>query len=180
MTVDGGARPGYGSREPAARTRRAMTDPGPPRPRPAEPAEAAAIAACVRDAYAKYVPRIGKPPAPMLADYAALVAAGRVHVVETGGRLAGLLVLVDEPDHLHVENVAVHPDAQGRGLGRALMAFAEAEAGRRGYGEIRLYTHERMVENLTFYPALGYEETGRGLQDGYARVFFRKRLPAAG
>ena len=54
---------------------------------------------------------------------------------------------------------------------------AEAEARRRGFGEIRLYTHQRMVENPPFYAALGFEETGRGVQDGYARVFFRKRLP---
>lgn len=159
----------------------------PPTPRRAEAADIVAIAACVRAAYSKYVPRIGKPPAPMLADYAALVAGGRVYVIdgddeEGGGPAAtvGLIVLADEPDHLHVENVAVRPDAQGRGLGRALMAFAEAEARRRGYGELRLYTHERMVENLPLYAALGFEETGRGVQDGYARVFFRKRLGAAG
>ncbi len=156
-----------------------MTDDGTPRPRRAEAGDVAAITACVRDAYAKYVPRMmGKPPAPMLADYAALVAEGRVYVIEAGdGRVVGLIVLVDEPDHLHVENVAVRPDAQGRRLGRALMAFAEAEARRRGHPEIRLYTNERMVENLPFYAALGFEETGCGMQDGYSRVFFRKRLP---
>jgi GNAT superfamily N-acetyltransferase len=116
----------------------------------------------------------------MLADYARLIAGGRVHVIEDderGGRLLGLIVLVDEPDHLHVENVAVAPGAQGRGLGRALMAFAEGEARRRGHGEIRLYTHRKMVETPPFYAALGYEEIGRGVQDGYDRIFFRKRLP---
>ncbi|HET6521025.1 MAG TPA: GNAT family N-acetyltransferase, partial [Geminicoccaceae bacterium] len=99
-----------------------------------------------------------------------------------GGRVVGLIVLVDGADHLHVENVAVAPEAQGRGLGRALMAFAEAEARRRGHGEIRLYTHQRMVETPPFYAALGYAETGRGVQDGYERIFFRKRLtpPPAG
>ena len=148
--------------------------------RPATPADLAAVRACVEAAYARYVPRIGRPPGPMLADYARLIADGRVHVAEADGRGArqlGLIVLVDGPDHLHVENVAVAPVAQGRGLGRALMAFAEAEARRRGHGEIRLYTHRRMVETPPFYAALGYEETGRGVQDGYDRIFFRKRLP---
>ena len=147
--------------------------------RPAPPADLAAVRACVEAAYAKYVPRIGKPPGPMLAGYARLIADGCVHVAEAGergGRLLGLIVLVDEPDHLHVENVAVAPEAQGRGLGRALMAFAEDEARRRGYGEIRLYTHRKMVETPPFYAALGYAETGRGVQDGYDRIFFRKRL----
>jgi hypothetical protein len=41
---------------------------------------------------------------------------------------------------------------------------------------VTLYTNERMTENLVFYPALGYVETGRGMQDGFARVFYRKPL----
>jgi hypothetical protein len=61
-------------------------------------------------------------------------------------------------------------------LGRRLLAFAEAEAVRRGYGEIRLYTHQAMSENQRLYAATGYEETGRGSEAGYERVFMRKRL----
>ena len=56
------------------------------------------------------------------------------------------------------------------------MAFAEREALRRGYGEVRLYTHVTMHENLTLYRRLGYEETGRGEQAGHDRVFMRKRV----
>ena len=73
---------------------------------------------------------------------------------------------------------AVAPARQGLGLGRRLLAFAEAEALRRGYREIRLYTHEAMVENQRLYRAIGYEETGRGTAAGYARVFMRKHLSA--
>jgi len=61
-------------------------------------------------------------------------------------------------------------------LGRRLLAFAEAEAVRRGYREIRLYTHQTMTENRHLYAAIGYEETGRGIEAGYERVFMRKRL----
>jgi hypothetical protein len=62
------------------------------------------------------------------------------------------------------------------GLGRRLLAFAEAEALRRGYREIRLYTHQTMVENQRLYASIGYEETGRGIEAGYDRVFMRKQL----
>src|SRR5262249_44062714 len=65
---------------------------------------------------------------------------------------------------------------QGLGLGRRLLAFAEAEALRRGYREIRLYTHQTMVENQRLYASIGYEETGRGAEAGYERVFMRKQL----
>ena len=57
-----------------------------------------------------------------------------------------------------------------------LLAFAEAEAVRRGYCEIHLYTHRTMTENQRLYAAIGYEETGRGTEAGYERVFMRKRL----
>jgi hypothetical protein len=38
------------------------------------------------------------------------------------------------------------------------------------------FTHELMVENQAIYARLGYEETDRRVEDGFARVFLRKRL----
>jgi ribosomal protein S18 acetylase RimI-like enzyme len=144
--------------------------------RPAQPTDADAVTACVRAAYAHYVPRIGREPAPMQADYPALIDAGVVWVAEEDRELVGVLVVRPQPPALLVENVAVRPASQGRGLGRALMAFAEERARASGLQETVLYTNERMTENLRFYPALGYLETGRREQDGFARVFFRKSL----
>jgi ribosomal protein S18 acetylase RimI-like enzyme len=134
------------------------------------------VAACVRAAYARYVERIGREPAPMTADYDALIAAGEVWIVRAGEDVAGVLVLRPQPPALLVENVAVAPGHQGRGLGRLLMAFAEERARAEDLAEVVLYTNERMTENLRFYPALGFTETGRATQDGFARVFFRKPL----
>ena len=57
-----------------------------------------------------------------------------------------------------------------------MLPFAEAEALRRGCSEIRLYTHQTMVENQRFYASIGYVETGRGTEAGYDRVFMRKQL----
>ena len=97
-------------------------------------------------------------------------------VIEEGSAIAGIIVLLPKPDHLLLENIAVAPARQGSGLGRRLLAFAEAEAMHRGYHEIRLYTHQTMTENQRLYAAIGYEETGRGTEDEYERVFMRKRL----
>lgn len=144
--------------------------------RAARPADVARIVEIVDRAYEIYIPRIGKKPGPMLDDYAARVAEGSVWVAEQAGAVLGLLVLLPEPDHVLLDNVAVAPEAHGRGIGRALVAFAEAEARRRGTPEIRLYTHEKMTENVALYPRLGYEETHRAQQAGYDRVFFRKKL----
>ena len=144
--------------------------------RPARAADLPAVQALVARAYGHYVARIGKPPGPMLDDYAARIAEGAVQVLEEDGRLVGLLVLLPEADHLLLDNVAVDPAAQGRGHGRRLVAAAEDEARRLGLPELRLYTHELMTENVVMYERLGFVETHRGQQAGYARVFMRKRL----
>ena len=144
--------------------------------RPAERGDAAVVRDLVRMAYSKYVERIGKEPAPMLEDYAALIRAGEVWVWDEGGEVLGVLVMSPTNDHLFVDNVAVAPGHQGRGLGRELLAFAEERAEREGLPEVRLYTNEKMHENLAVYGKLGFEETGRRLDGGYQRVFMRKRL----
>jgi ribosomal protein S18 acetylase RimI-like enzyme len=144
--------------------------------RDAVPADREAVQRLVEAAYGVYVERIGRRPAPMDADYAALIEAGLVTVAERDGALVGLLVLVPEADHVLVENVAVDPAAQRTGLGRRLMAHAEDEARARGLHELRLYTNEKMAENVAWYPRLGYRETERRAESGFSRVFFAKRL----
>jgi len=147
-----------------------------PRIRAAAAADVSVIGQIVDQTYRHYIPRIGKPPGPMLDDYAARVSEGVVWVIEEGSTIAGIIVLLPRPGYLLLDNIAVAPARQGAGLGRRLLAFAEAEAVRRGYREIRLYTHQTMTENQRLYAAIGYEETGRGTEAGYERVFMRKRL----
>ncbi|HUK11428.1 MAG TPA: GNAT family N-acetyltransferase [Stellaceae bacterium] len=147
--------------------------------RPAHTDEAAWARGLVRAAYQHYVPRMGREPSPMQADYAALIAAQEVHVLVEGGERVGLIVLRRDRDALFVENVAIDPGRRQRGHGYALMAFAEGEARRLGHGKISLYTHETMTENLRFYARLGFREVGRQEQDGFRRVFLEKHLDTA-
>ena len=144
--------------------------------RPAKSAEAEEVHELAQLAYGHYVERIGVRPGPMDTDYAEKVAQGQVSVAEDAGAVVGLIVLIPEPDHLLVENVAVDPARQGEGIGRALLAFAEEVAREAGTPTLRLYTHVLMTENRALYARLGYEETHRRTDDGFERVFFAKRL----
>src|SRR4051794_896269 len=115
--------------------------------RPAHPEDADAIRQLVLDAYGHYVGRMGKLPGPMLDDYDRRISDGQAWVLDEDGWLAGVLVLEDtESSALLLDNVAVAPSAQGKGCGRALVAFAEEEARRRGHDVVRLYTHVLMTE----------------------------------
>lgn len=142
----------------------------------AEPADVPAIVACVRAAYALYVPRIGREPAPMNADYLELVRRGSVWVLPD---VAGVLVAFPVDGALFVENVAVEPARQGQGLGRELLSFAEQLCREHGLPELRLYTNARMTENLALYAHLGYVEYERRTENGFERVYLRKRLASA-
>jgi ribosomal protein S18 acetylase RimI-like enzyme len=148
--------------------------------RAADAADVGAIEEIVERAYGGYVERIGMRPGPMDADYAEQVGRGIVSVIEGDGEVVGLLVLVEHPDHMLVENVAVDPDRQGEGIGGELLAFAEDEARSAGLAEMRLYTHSKMTENRAMYARLGYRETDRRDEEGFDRVFLVKRLEAGG
>ena len=141
-------------------------------PRPATAADLPAIREVVAAAYARYLSRMDRPPAPMRADYGAAVRAGQVWV--TGQPVTGLIELAVADDSLHVGNVAVHPGSQG--LGRQLMDFAERRAILLGLTRLSLYTNEVMTENQAIYTHLGYREVDRHAEDGYRRVYMEKLL----
>lgn len=151
-----------------------------PAVRVAGPGDAARVKEIAAAAYARYVPRIGHPPAPMTADYDGAIDRAEVWVAVRAGLVVGFVVLVRRADHLLLENVAADPADQGTGVGARLLAFAEEQAVAAGLGEIRLYTHVTMTENQAYYPRHGYVETHRDNDEGFDRVFFRKRLDGAG
>jgi ribosomal protein S18 acetylase RimI-like enzyme len=156
----------------------AASPPGPLGLRRATADDLPAIRAVIEAAYARYLTRMDKPPAPLLRDYGPSVEAGTTWV--TGSPITAVLTLYPREDHLYVENIAVDPSAQGRGLGRALMEFAEQEAARRGLSRMALVTHEAMTENQAIYARLGYVEIERRTEDGYRRIYMEKPLTNRG
>jgi len=134
-----------------------------------------AIEKIVDLAYGVYVERIGMRPGPMDDDYVGRVRKGLVSVADDPD-VVGLIVLIQKPEVLLIENVAVDPSRQGEGIGGALLEFAATEARRKGLDQLSLYTHEKMRENLELYARLGYSIDERREEDGFARVFMSKRL----
>ena len=83
-------------------------------------ADVPAIRLLSRAAYAKWFPLIGREPLPMTADYARSVTEHIIDLVEESGQLLALIEMVPKSDHLLIENIAVRPDQQGKGLAIAL------------------------------------------------------------
>lgn len=128
--------------------------------RRAETGDAPALTACIDAAYAAHAARIPDLPA-VSAGIDAEIATHLVWVAERDARIIGGIVLIAAADHAVLANVAVHPDATGIGLGRALIAHAEAEAANLGFARLRLATHTAIPENIRLYTHLGWRETAR-------------------
>src|ERR1700727_214117 len=96
--------------------------------RPADPGDRAALQAIAIAAYEKYLPRIGRPPAPMTADYLQAVRDRQVWAAIQDDEISGFAVLIPQPGYLELENIAVRPAAQGRGIGALLLSLAEDRA----------------------------------------------------
>ncbi|MBF9234435.1 GNAT family N-acetyltransferase [Microvirga alba] len=144
--------------------------------RPAIQSDLATVHEIVRAAYTHYIARIGRKPGPMLDNYSALISDGRVYVAERDDTVQGVLVLVPQKDAMLLDNVAVAPEAQGSGIGRRMLEFAEQTAIKAGYGFIKLYTNEAMTENIALYTRFGYAETHRAEERGLRRLYMSKVL----
>ncbi|MDX8446544.1 GNAT family N-acetyltransferase [Mesorhizobium captivum] len=124
--------------------------------RPAAPADADAVKAIVQAAYAKWVPVIGREPLPMRADYDKALGEHQFELAVENGRIVGLIETVAHDDHIWIENVAVVPEAQGRGIGRKLLDSAERKAVEAGRTELRLLTNGAFEANVLLYRKHGY------------------------
>ena len=104
----------------------------------------------------------GHPYAPMRIDLAAFEASTRgerVLVAEDEGKIVGFVSLYEPESFVH--HLFVHPDAQGRGIGRALLEEAVRLAG----GRASLKCQTRNGRSIEFYRRLGWTEGECGESD---------------
>nr|WP_321445396.1 GNAT family N-acetyltransferase [uncultured Cohaesibacter sp.] len=99
---------------------------------------------------------------------------------EDSDTIVGMICFSEGNDHLYVDTLAIHPDHQGRRLGKMLLQDAEMIAESRGHPYLRLHTPEVMEDLLRFYTHLGFRETKRALpshgRDTILRVHFEKEI----
>ena len=139
--------------------------------------DAEAVRTLTRAAYAKWISLIGREPKPMTADYHQAVQDHQIHLLHEGETLVALIELIPADDHFLIENLAVHPGFQHRGLARRLLDHAEALARVAGHSEIRLYTNQRFAENIALYQRRGFTITSEEAVPTGVVTHMRKVLP---
>src|SRR5690606_32233948 len=101
-------------------------------------------------------------------------------IAEIGGTAVGCVLFrpLDE-NVLYLGRLAVHPGWRRRGVARALLAFVEHEARRRGLGRLRLSTRIARTDNHRLFSACGFVEIGREAHPGFTEptmINMEKRL----
>jgi ribosomal protein S18 acetylase RimI-like enzyme len=124
--------------------------------RRAGPSDADAVRSLVRAAYAQWIPVIGREPLPMKADYDKAVREHEIDLLHVDGDPVALIEVIPAVDHLFIENIAVSPEHQGKGLGHHLLRHAEAKARSAGLGELRLLTNQAFASNVRLYQSVGF------------------------
>jgi ribosomal protein S18 acetylase RimI-like enzyme len=155
--------------------------------RPAGPAEAGELLTLQRAAYVTEAQLYREPHLPALTEtpdeLRAAMAAGTLFLAARragGERIIGAGRASVDGDTCHIGRLAVAPDAQGAGVGTALIAALE----RRHAGDVRafaLFTGHLSEANLRLYRRLGYAETGRRpLTDRVIEVHLTKVIRGQG
>ncbi|HCS60441.1 MAG TPA: GNAT family N-acetyltransferase [Microbacterium sp.] len=95
-------------------------------------------------------------------------------VARIENRLVGAIRVRQTDDLLLVGRIAIAPDVQGSGIGRALLEAAEADS---SAPEAELFTGSLSEANVHLYESCGYRITDRVDQgDGTSQLFMRKPL----
>ena len=80
-------------------------------------------------------------------------------IIEKDGKY---LLVEEEPGIVRLRQMAVINDLQGKGIGRALMQFAENLARDRGYKKITMHARKNAIG---FYEKMGYKKSGAEFEE---------------
>lgn len=138
--------------------------------RPAIPADAAPIAALVRAAFATVAAVADPPPSALRETPESIDGHLGLHgglVAVADGAIVGAILWEVKSDALYFGRLAVDPSQRGRGIARALVAGAEAEARRCGLPRMELGTRLVWRENRRLFADLGFVEVSLHAHEGY-------------
>ena len=141
-----------------------------------------AVLALIQEAFAYMEDRIEPPssaqrltPPSMAAD----AADGTLLLARSGDTLVGCVFVRPKKDVLYIGKLAVRPSMHGRGIGKALVEAARAEARALGLKALELQTRIELTENHAVFARMGFIKTGETTHQGYERsTSITMRAPA--
>jgi N-acetylglutamate synthase-like GNAT family acetyltransferase len=138
--------------------------------RAARPDEAEAIVALIQRAFGEYRGKLRPDPSALLETPETIRAAMKTSTIllaERAGRILGCVSVRRKDDCAYAGRLAVEPMERGIGVGRALMAAAEALAPQLGSDRLRVDVRLKLRDNRAFFRALGFIEGAERCHPGF-------------
>ena len=140
--------------------------------RAARPDEAEAIVALIQRAFGEYRGKLRPESGALLETPETLKAAmkaGTILLAERAGRVLGCVSVRRKDNCAYAGRLAVEPMERGIGIGRALLAAAEALARRMGADRLRVDVRLKLRDNRAFFRALGFVEGAERCHPGFSK-----------
>jgi N-acetylglutamate synthase-like GNAT family acetyltransferase len=138
--------------------------------RAARPEDAAAIVALIQRAFGEYRGKL-RPESGALQEtpdtIRAVMKTGTILLAERAGRILGCVSVRRKDDCAYAGRLAVEPMERGIGVGRALLAAAEATARQMGSDRLRADVRLKLRDNRAFFRALGFKEGAERCHPGF-------------
>jgi GNAT superfamily N-acetyltransferase len=132
--------------------------------RPADPAEAAAIDKCLREAFtpyrSAYTPGAFADTVPAVDQVQLRIQQMHVLVATAAGELVGTISASSHGEQGHLRGMAVLPEWRGTGTALMLLAAIEDWLRIRGCKQVTLDTTEPLKPAIAFYEKHGYRRSG--------------------
>jgi GNAT superfamily N-acetyltransferase len=140
--------------------------------RAARPEEAEAIVALLQRAFGDYRGKL-RPESGALQEtpetIRAAIKTGTILLGERAGRILGCVSVRRKDDCAYAGRLAVEPMERGIGIGRALLAAAEALARQMGSGRLRVDVRLKLRDNRAFFRAQGFVEGAERCHPGFSQ-----------
>jgi GNAT superfamily N-acetyltransferase len=122
--------------------------------------DAPAIASVLRAAFAEYESLYTRAAfaatTPAAEEIARRLGDGQTWIALLHRTVVGTVSAVSRGEALYVRSMAVVPEAQGRGVGRRLLAHVERYAGERGFLHLELSTTPFLASAIALYERAGF------------------------
>jgi N-acetylglutamate synthase-like GNAT family acetyltransferase len=140
--------------------------------RAARPDEAEALVALLQRAFGVYRGKLRPESGALLETpetIRAVMKTSTILIVERNGRILGCVSVQRKGECAYAGRLAVEPMEQGIGVGRALLAAAEALARQMGSDRLRVDVRLKLRDNRAFFRALGFVEGAERCHPGFSK-----------
>jgi GNAT superfamily N-acetyltransferase len=139
---------------------------------PADFAEWDSVRTLILEAFASMEGRI-EPPSSALRltpqSMAVDAANGALFLARSGSAVVGCVFVRQKEEALYIGKLAVRPNMQGTGIGKALVRAAQQEARALGLKELELQTRIELTENHALFAKMGFKKICETTHPGYGR-----------